>query len=562
MFKANNSDVYIPSKSQSIKPDVVSDVQALDQIRLNIPSFVSFLDPNESYLKFNLQMTNARGIIVPNKKGGAHSLFRNVIIRDGNNNTTIENIEDYNSLACMVRPFTEQSSIRHHRELTEGVQHDANNSGASLYYGAPQSLAGATAGAPMTTERVANVVEVYLKLRAGILSNGIVPVALMNGLRLQIDTEDPLRALSQPFVAGCAEATGGIAGCGRPNADVAQNAIGVRGAGAANLGSIITNIATTNAGENNNFAINDRLYISHTNGGTYEANEVLLGVITGFFVDGGARLGITFIKQYDTGVNFPVNGDFSLANATRLYYKMADRNLASMPIITAANGATNVADGTVVGPSYNISNIEMLCSSVQPPNSYVSGMLKKSLTDQGVSLDYMTSELHRYNQVNTNGLVQIQVPTLAKRAKAIISQPVPVVNFRNLQFDSFSGVPDNARNYQFVKGNELVPSRIVNLERYSQAVAQNGQTKNEPLHTAELHKALLNIEEPVFSLQKIADSFSIARSFNKYGQITDLSNETLSLRVDYNGGVQKVFNSYVFKLARLSIAKGQVSVMS
>ena len=562
MFKANSSEVYIPSKSQSIKPDVVSDVGPLDQIRLNIPSFVAFLDPNETYLKFELQMTNARGILVPNKKGGAHSLFRNVIIRDGNNNTTIENIEDYNSLACMVRPFSEQASIRHRRELTEGVQHDANNSGASLYYNAPVDLTGATNSATaLSTQRTANVVEIYLKLRAGIMKGGIVPVSIMNGLRLQIDTEDALRALHQPFLSGCAEAVGGIAGCAPLNANQGQNTMGVRGAGAAQISFVVLNVVSSVAGEGNNFAINDKIYISHTSGGTYAANEVVLGVINGFFIDGGNRLGIRFIKQYPAGVNFPVNADFSLANATRVYYKMSDRNNPNMPILSATN-VSDVPDATIAGPSYNLSNIEMLCSSVQPPTSYVGGMLKKSLTGQGVSIDYMTTELHRYNQVNTNGLVQVQVPTLAKRAKSIMVQPVPVNNFRVLQADSFSGVPDNARNYQFIKGNELVPSRIVNLERYSQAVAQNGQTKNEPLHTAELHKALLNVEEPVFSLQKIADSFAIARAFNKYGQITDLSEESLSLRVDYNGGVQKVFNTYIFKLARLTVANGVVSVMS
>ena len=558
MFKANKSDVYIPSKSQSIKPDVISDVGALQQIRLNIPSFVAFLDPNESYLKFNLQMTNNRGIIVPNKKGGAHSLFRNVILRDGNNNTTLENIEDYNSLACMVRPYTEQSSIRHRRELVEGVQHDANNSGASLYYAAPPQLESTATAGRNQPARAANIIECYIKLRAGLLRGGIVPLALMNGLRIQIDTEDPLRALTQPLVAGCAEV--GIGNCAGIETDITDGQFGIRDTVANNLSNVVTNVVTTVAGANNNFAINDKLYISHT-AAAYAQNEVLLGVIDGFYVSNGNRLGITFIKQYAAAVAFPVGTDFSIVNATRLYYKMSDRNLSSMPTISAGN-ITDVPDLNIPGPSYNISNIEMLCSSVQPPVAYVSGMLKKSLTAEGVSMDYMTSELHRYNQVNTNGIVQIQVPTMAKRAKAIISQPVPVSRFRDLQFDSFSGVPDTARNYQFVKGSELVPSRSVNLERYSQAVAQGGQTKNEPLHTAELHKALLNIQEPVFSLQKIADSFAIARSFNKYGQITDLSNETLSLRVDYEGGVQKVFNSYIFKLARLQIANGQVSVVS
>ena len=142
-------------------------------------------------------------------------------------------------------------------------------------------------------------------------------------------------------------------------------------------------------------------------------------------------------------------------------------------------------------------------------------------------------------------------------------QPIPSANFRSLATSSFSGRADGARNYQFVKGTELIPSRVAPLERYSQTVGTKGQKRNEPLHTSELQKALHNIDLPPFSLQKIAESFVIARAFNKYSQITDLADETLSLRVDYDSGAtQKIFNNFVYKLARLTIKQGQVSVIS
>ena len=566
MFKANSSNVYIAAKSQSVKPDVVSDVGPLNQIRLLVPSFVSFLDPNDTYLKFNLQIQNARGIIVPDKKGGAHSLFRNVIIRDGGNTTSIENIEDYNALACMVRPYTEQSSIRHKRELREGVQHDANNSGTSLYYGAPTSLTGATAGAPATTRRVSNVVEVYLKLRSGLFSSGgIVPVGLMNGLRLQIDTEDASRALHQPFITGSLE--GGFASCHVPDADIANGAFAVRQGGGAQAASLLLDIATTNDGPNNPFAIGDIIYMGKNDGADAGVpnGEIKLGYVTGFFHTGN-KLGVSFLKQFPSatatpaGTAQPVGGSYTKA-ATHIYYKTADRENPSLGYFGATNDGDS-ADAFEPGVTYNISNVEMLCSSVQPPDAYVQGMMKKAMTAQGVSIDYITSELHRFNQVNNQGLTQIQIPTLAQRAKAVMCQPIPVANYRNLAQSSFSGRPDFARNYQFVKGTELVPSRQVNLERYSQVVGQGGQTKNEPLHTVELQKALTNISEQVYSLQKVADSFAIARSFNKYGQVTNLADDTLSLRIDYGaGGSAKVFNNYIFKLARLTVANGQVMVM-
>ena len=563
MFKATQSArTYIASKSQSIKPDVVSDVSANDQIRILIPSFADFIDPNETYFRCELTMTNARGVIVPDKKGGIHSLFRNVILRDGGNTTTLENLEDYNAQCCMTSPFASQSSLQHKKELFEGVQADANNSGESLYYAAPNDLTGATdSGTANGNVRKAKTIEIYTRLKTGLFSGGIIPNALMNGMRIQIDTEDPNRALHLPFLGGSLDA--GVAGAHKLNADLAQDSFTRDGADVANnIGEIVSNIDTSVAGENNPFAINDLLYIQKKNGGDYDAaTEELLGMINGFYVSGG-KLGIRFILQANNAVGVPsVNFDAAGTDDSIIYYKVSDREKALSA--KSASLLTDTNDLVIPAPSYTLSNIEMLCSVVQPPTSYVEGMLKKALTEQGVAMDYMTTELHRFNQINAQGLVQVQIPTLATRAKAVFCQPIPVANYRSLGTSSFSGRADNARNYQFVKGTELIPSRVANLERYSQVLGVNGQKRNEPLHTSELQKALTNVNVQVYSLQKIADSFSIARSFNKYGQITNLATQTLSLRVDYdNGANQKIFNNFVYKLARMTISKGVVSVVS
>lgn len=560
MFKANGSGTYIASKSQSVKPDVVSDVQALDQIRILIPSFVDFLNPKETYFRCELQMQNARGVIVPDKKGGIHSLFRNLIIRDGGNTATLESLEDYNAQCCMTSPFTAQSSIGHKRELFEGVQADANNSGESLYYSAPQSLAGATdVGTAVGTPRVAKKIEIYTQLKAGIFSNGVIPNALMSGMRIQIDTEDPNRALTLPFIGGSEEA--GIADAHALTGDASAGSVGTRdGTVGNNTGSVVVDIVTDDTGKNNPFAVDDILYINKKTAGTY-ANEEVLGVVAGFFVSGG-KLGVKLTLQADTGTQVP-SADYDVAGTdeSKVYYKVSDREKALS--VLSATATANAKDRTIPAPSYTLSGIEMLCSVVTPPASYVEGMLKKAMGSEGVSMDYMTSELHRFNQVNTQGLVQVQIPTLATRGKAVFCQPIPSANFRSLGTSSFSGRADGARNYQFVKGTELIPSRVAPLERYSQTVGTKGQKRNEPLHTSELQKALINIEQLPFSLQKIADSFVIARAFNKYSQITDLADETLSLRVDYDSGAsQKIFNNFVYKLARLTIRQGQVMVVS
>tara|TARA_R110000772_G_scaffold17823_3_gene49539 strand:+ start:1597 stop:3324 length:1728 start_codon:yes stop_codon:yes gene_type:complete len=575
MFKSQQSAQMIPAKSQILKPDVVSDVVGGSQVRLLIPSYVSFLDPTDSYLKFKVQITDPRGIVVPDPHAAAHSLIRNLIIRDGANTTTIESIEDYNSMMAMLRPFTEQSSIKHVRELYEGQQSDPNQDGSSLFYPAPSTLAAATTwDTAQTLKRSANEVEVMIKLGAGIFGGSVVPIALLQGLRIQFDTEDPLRALLQPeWVKGSWEGSGGgVAlkdqGFTLP-ADLAEGDIGNRdGSVGANKFVLTTDITTDNTGKGNPFAIGDKIYINHDTGGNGAfAFEQLAGVVSGFYVAGG-KLVMALIGQTTVAAgNMPAGALFTTANFSVFYYKSADRESAFTYKLASATDET--LGGSQPAVSYTLKDIEFVASSVSPPVAYQQGMMKKAMSKEGVSMDFITPELHRFNQVNTSGIVQSQIPTLAQRAKAVFVQTVPQAYYRVLWASGLSGVPDSAKDYQFVKGTELVPSRPVPLGRYSQIVAGTdaiggvSQRRNEPLHTSELQKALVNIGQPVYNLQRIAEHFCLARSFNKYGQITNLAGDTLSLRVDYSSaGQQKIFNQFVFKLARLTMAGGQSQVIS
>lgn len=575
MFKSQQNAQMIPAKSQILKPDVVSDVVGGSQVRLLIPSYVSFLDPTDSYLKFKVQITDPRGIVVPDPHAAAHSLIRNLIIRDGANTTTIESIEDYNSMMAMLRPFTEQSSIKHVRELYEGQQSDPNQDGSSLFYPAPSTLAAATTwDTAQTLKRSANEVEVMIKLGAGIFGGSVVPIALLQGLRIQFDTEDPLRALLQPeWVKGSWEGSGGgVAlkdqGFTLP-ADLAEGDIGNRdGSVGANKFVLTTDITTDNTGKGNPFAIGDKIYINHDTGGNGAfAFEQLAGVVSGFYVAGG-KLVMALIGQTTVAAgNMPAGALFTTANFSVFYYKSADRESAFTYKLASATDET--LGGSQPAVSYTLKDIEFVASSVSPPVAYQQGMMKKAMSKEGVSMDFITPELHRFNQVNTSGIVQSQIPTLAQRAKAVFVQTVPQAYYRVLWASGLSGVPDSAKDYQFVKGTELVPSRPVPLGRYSQIVAGTdaiggvSQRRNEPLHTSELQKALVNIGQPVYNLQRIAEHFCLARSFNKYGQITNLAGDTLSLRVDYSSaGQQKIFNQFVFKLARLTMAGGQSQVIS
>ena len=497
MFKSSDTSQYVPSKSQAVKPDVVSDVQPQDEVRMLLPSFLGFIDPSQSYLRSIVQLSGGRGACVPDPKAGAHALFRNIVIRDGSNTATLENIEDYNCMVSMTRPFQDQSTVEHKRQLAEGRQAVAV-SGTSLYYGAKGDLTGTSSAAPNRNERTFLEPEVYLRPETGLfMQSKSIPIGVMQGLRLQIDMEEQSRALE---------------------------------------------LISTDATETSNTVVQGTQVTL--------AADMTIGVYTRA---AAANQGIEFLLQVNTTATFP---SILFAAATSiLYVKKADR--VSATAYFRASDANDTKTGLFVAPSYSLKDVEFRAMTITPPDSYTESLMRQAASGKGFDLQILSVELHRVNQNNTTGVSQIQIPTMARMAKSIISQPLSISAYRDFTRSSFKGIPDFARDYQWQLGNELVPTRRVPLSRYS----QGGQS--EPLHLTELQKALINAEKDVRTLHRVEDNFAIARALNRYKQFTDLSDETVSLRVDYDAGAsQKIFNNYIYKLVDISVEKGQVIVMS
>ena len=556
MFKANAPNQYVPSKSVAIKPEVVSDVAELDQIRIHIPSFVGFIDPNQTYLKFNIQMKNARGQLIPDPNaGGSHALFRNVLYRDGNNQSTLEYNEDYNANKSLLENYNQTPSNLHKRELFDGVQTavGVSNDDKTLYYASRSIDAGADASTPDQTPRVAHKVMVQTPLNSGIWKQGnILPVSAMNGLRIQIDTEDVLRSCRYMTLRGEVSETHPVSGLEFLTTSGNKTA-GQEDRSSATFESVECGLPATG----NPFDIGDILYIRDAGSVAGAGNEEALGVIQGFYMI-GSNLGIAYVPLRDSGSGLANNHN----TGSIIFYKMADRQVAQ-PYYLPSDTGTNVKSGLAPAQTYVISDMEMIVQSVQPPAGYVAGLLKASQSEKGVSFDILCYELHRHNQSNTNGLTQAQIPTLQKRAKALFSQPLATSNAKARSFahSSLSGIVDNAKNYEWIWGTNHYPSRLAPLTRIN--TQTGGVCGVEALHLSELQKAIVNVNEKVRNLHRVRENFCIARSLTKYGQIMDLSTQTLSLRVDYSpaGTEQKLFNNYVYGLRRITINKDGVSAM-
>ena len=567
MFRVDGSSAYVPSKSVAIKPDVVSDVVGEDQIRFHLPSYLGFIDVNQTYIKYNLTIQNARGFLVPDKNCGGHALFRNVELRDGNNKAQLELCEDYNANYSLLSNYTKQNTVAHKRELFNGVVSKGGERAMDsiLYYGAPAEHGG-TVVAPTGLSKTVLTPKLQFGLNTGLFKQGqALPLGAMNGMRITIDTEDPLRALqylddevkssstrlnfaNNRILAYNDGAGGNIKAIG---ADARGNNV--------DLSDTVFSIETTHTDRLLiPFDVNDILYISDQGGALN--NEEQLGTIVGFNSAGatGGRVAISYIPNRNQGVGLVA--DHASLN-TQLYIKIADRQVAQNGRIGVADVGSNVGTLNIPAPSYRMSDIEMIVEQLSPPQQYVQAMMKAVTGEKGVQMDILSYDLFRHNQNNVVGLQQILIPTRMTRAKSLFSQPLSVSSFRSLAGSSFQGIADNARNYEWIHGTNHYPTRLAPLDRYSQT---GNRAKTEALHCSELQKAINNVDEKVLSLQRIPEHFSIARGLTKYGQVMDLSRQTLSLRVDYanTASVSKLFNNYVYGMKRIVINKDGVLVIT
>ena len=126
-----------------------------------------------------------------------------------------------------------------------------------------------------------------------------------------------------------------------------------------------------------------------------------------------------------------------------------------------------------------------------------------------------------------------------------------------MESSSFKGVIDGTQNYQYVFGGSLIPDRPISLVRYTQS-----PQRTDALHLVELEKSLVNANYGVRNLLQVPDRFMIGRAFSKYGQVFNLSPQSLSLRVEYdNGTEEKLYEHFVQHLRRVNISNNGVMVM-
>lgn len=562
MYKSNDNAMFVPTKTVSIKPEAQIDYNPGNQnnIRWLVPQHLGFFDPRQTQLKYKLTMSG-RGLARPSPRAGSHALLRDLRIMDGTGSTELESIQDYNVLTSQWWGYTQNESIAHKRDMFEGRSANQNVDNQLLY-----GAAGAWQTAEVTTSRVAKTIEITQPIYSGILGGDrVFPVVATQGLRCQMTLDNKNRSLENPTDLGiklglndletkvAVEGATGVDDTAKNIKAAVDSSFTVsikRPEDSANGRGVNRNALPFN---NNPFDIGDLLYIAKTD----RSDENTLGVITSFDSDGDNDLVIKYIpnraNNQALGATAPAGAGIDYPIASRIYIKQEER---SNGVVVANVPATQI-EQAAVPISYSIQDIEMLMLQVQPPQGYIEGMMKQVASDKGLSMDYRTWQLYRFNLSTTNGLTNQLIPATQTRAYSIMSVPLAIANQSNIALDSFKGETDGCQNYQYVYGGSLIPDRPISLVRYTQT-----PKRTDALHIVELEKALVNAGYGVRNLLRVPDRFLIGRAFSKYGQVMNLNPQDLSLRVEYEGATnEKLFEHFIQSLRRVNISSKGVMVM-
>ena len=244
-FAASPYQQTIPSKSSYVPSDNQLEYSSGQTLHFQIPNFMGFIDPRQTYLKYKVRVEGAPCLTTFDKKCGIHGLCSQLRLYDATSNLQLETIQSYSTLAQKLHAYSENDTIRNKRGITELVEYtsrrydgelydnesarNANNSmlfdncltGNSASYnsvGKLQQSSILNSDNQFLSCPVSNTCEVAQRLYSGVigeLSSKMFPAMLTNGLRMEIDLNDAKRSLQLWSGDGICEAT-----TGAPSSDI------------------------------------------------------------------------------------------------------------------------------------------------------------------------------------------------------------------------------------------------------------------------------------------------------------------------------------------------------
>ena len=540
-YAANPKSLFIPSKTLKILPDaanvtIKAQGEGTSQMVFSLPSYLNFISPESLRMRFSLKFSG-RGLPKPNPVAAASSLFRHMRVSTMDGMNVCEEVDDYHSSVAMGYSYTGDDGMNADRELNEGLSL-TNNPVNQLFWSAPN-----TPVVGVTTANVAKNVAISLPLNSGLLgpSSPVLPIGAVGGMNVRFEMATIKKSV---------KLTNDVSKGGAKEVTTAAQVLAANWTGDLNkiVNVILTDAGTVQCG----FEVGDSIY--YDNAGT----DTLVGLVCG--VTDGA--GSSQIAVRGDVAATPAVGPLLVAG-TKLFTKNSDRyngwtpgvNMRGTGSVPAAITLANALAPVKV--NYEINDLEMIVEQLQPPESYVNGLVEKLNSKEGLVMNYKNTTLHRVNLVAVKGNIQANIPNTARRVYAINAMPLnssDTFNGDNLTCTS----PDFAQQYQWSINSVLQPDQRVPLRRLSLTPAYV-----EQLALQETFKSLASSGLFVRNLQNAEKNFQISRSVSMFGGVSDITKSDLSLRIEYSDSAvrQKTLNTYICTARTLVIRANDVSVI-
>tara|TARA_R100001509_G_scaffold71264_1_gene39764 strand:+ start:1556 stop:3253 length:1698 start_codon:yes stop_codon:yes gene_type:complete len=549
------NQIPVEQTSQSVRSDNSREYEAGQVIRLDIPSTVGMINPEECYLSFDvlIQGTGADTTRLSlDPKIGAHSLIRDLKIYSlGDSNQLLEEITNYNHYVSIKYDYSSSDSKDGFNAIQNGAvfpdplfnqdtdtsiyQYDNNNFATNPYY---KSDLTADEKTEADNKTVYTPAKVNLKLESGLFqSMKALPVNLMQGLRLEITLEDNSKVFRNLSAVN-------------PNVDK------LKAKGLIN-GSAYT-ASTANA--------SDYEYTLKNTNGNLNAGQVALvpGEKVNFFKHTDGTKGLTADAEIDV-----IKKD-----GTNIKIKMkADSTISASGITADGFSLYSVsADDAGFKPTYKVSNVDFYIQTLTTTSQQMAS-IEQGMKEGGTLVyDFLAVQNYKYSQVASDIVLNMRLPISNSRCKAILCQPTDAtiystgarvngnltyqITANNYSVNPFEGIWDNAQDYQFYY-EKLQPNRKIDVSKTKTAV--------QAQHLIELEKALDNAHIPVTSFKKFRDNFVIGRAFGvNENAVYDPRNKDFSVQVNYSSAPSKphLWNNFVVHIKSIEISKDGVIVVN
>ncbi len=573
-FFVADDKIPITQQSVAIPAENGLNYNATQTIEIQVPPTTKFINPKESYLQFFVSITPdasaglGKSRFQLDTEIGANVLIKDIRIYDGNRNTLLEEITDYNTMVALKYDYESNESLRNKRALTEGSstpmveargtrgtsESAACNVNHNPYFKPKQSF-------PDATEFVAAdflKAKVALPLHTGLFqSDKILPLMLLDGLHISITLEDNYRVFRQ---------LDNVLLGRRATLNPIFHSIN----GSTTTGSLANGSATTAFylyTENNMITPENCPFVVGEEINCYNASTGVTASFTGpafpkisqIENDGGLIKLTTQSVTNNTGAALSTDGQWIMYS-------------------------NSVKRQTSYNNTYTIENVELVLEEVMMPSNYESSMMARMREGGSLAYDFLSVTNYRFSQLVSDRVANIRIPIDNSRCKSILCVPTDAdvytqaellsgdqTNatykvFHNNTRDLFHysgrsgmvGIADHISNYQFVYDGKSNPARRVECEKVG------NKTSIAQQQLIELDKALSSAGIDTHSMRKYNENFVIGRALALGSGVYDARNKDFVLQVNYQEAnapsKAKLWKNYVYHLRRLVIKGDSVMV--